>query len=162
MINGNYTVSSLTTGYNNASILPATLEIVEGTNDYSFTVAATGTLTIHVSDDGTDVGVPIVGAKFVRCDANGQTYGNEVVSDADGNATFAYVPFATENAPLVYYKQTASDGNHDFNSDLQNTTLLEQTVTIELENEIAATRNFNLTDTNYSGLPIADGQIILS
>lgn len=162
LANGIYAVTSSTIGYDNASITPSEQEIVEGTDEYSFTIAATGTLTLHVSDDGTDAGIPIEDAKFVRCDSEGINYGDEILSDADGNAVFSFVPFAEEGAPTIYYKQTASDGNHDFNAELQNTTLATETNTIEVLNTSAVSRNFNLTDTNYSGLPIADGQIILS
>lgn len=162
LVNGTYAVTSSTVGYDNATILPAEQEITEGVNDYSFTIAATGSLTLHVSDDGTDIGIPIVGAKFARCDAEGTTYGDEITSDDDGNAVFNAVPFAEEGAPVVYYKQTGSDGSHDFDNTLQNTTLTAETTTVEVMNAEAATRNFNFTDATYSGLPIADGQIILS
>lgn len=162
LVNGTYTVSSSTTGYDNTSVLPAQVEIVEGTDEYSFTIAATGTLTLHVSDDGTDIGIPIEGATFVRCDSLGTTYGDEITSDSDGNAVFNSVPFALENAPTIYYKQTGSDGSHTFDNTLKTTTLTTDTGTVEVLNEIATTRNFNFTDANYSGLPIADGQIILS
>ena len=160
--NGTYAVASSTLGYDDTSITPAEQEIVDGTDEYSFTIAATGTLTLHVSDDGTDAGVPIEGAKFVRCDADGNTYGDEVLSDADGNAVFGFVPFAEENAPAVYYKQTASDGTHEFSIELQNTSLSADAVTVEVANTPATLRTFNLTDANYTGLPIADGQINLT
>lgn len=161
--NGTYAVTSSTLGYDDASITPAEQEIAEGTDEYAFTIAATGTLTLHVSDDGTDVGVPIEGATFARCDADGTTYGDPITSDADGNAVFSFVPFTeTENGPVVYYKQTASDGSHTFSEELQNVTLTVEETTVEVMNEEAVTRTFNLTDANYSGLPIADGQIILS
>lgn len=149
-------------GYNDSTITPGEIEIVEGTNQYSFTIGAAGTLTIHVSDDGTNAGVAVEGATFIRCDAEGNTYGDAITSDVDGNAVFNNVPFATEGAPLVYYKQTSSDGAHIFSAELRNTALTVETVTIELANEDAAVRTINLTDTNYSGLPIADGQIKLN
>ena len=66
---------------------------------------------MHVSDDGTDIGVPIIDATFYRCDSEGTTYGYTVVSNDDGNANFNHVPYSTEgNAPTVYFKQTESDG----------------------------------------------------
>ncbi len=162
IINGTYTVTSLTTGFNDTSITPAEQEITEEVNTYNFTISASGTLTLHVSDDGTDIGVPIVGAKFVRCDSNGTTYGEEIISNEEGNAVFATVPFAEENAPLIYYKQTSSDSSHTFNEELQNTSMASETSTIEVQNEEAALRTINLTDTNYEGLPISDGQVILN
>lgn len=163
LVNGSYTVASSTLGYDNTSIYPTTQEITEDVNEYNFTIAATGTLTLHVSDDGTNIGTAIEGAKFARCDAEGNTYGEEITSDTDGNAVFNYVPFsATETAPTIYYKQTVSDGQHEFDAQLKNVVLTTQTHTIEVENPAAATRNFNFTDANYSGLPIVDGEIILS
>lgn len=41
LVNGTYAVTSFTVGYDDTSITPAEQEIVEGTNDYSFTIAAT-------------------------------------------------------------------------------------------------------------------------
>lgn len=160
--NGNYNVTSTTIGYDVSTINPATQEITEDVNDYSFTIVATGTLTLHVSDDGTDIGIPIVGATFVRCDVDEKTYGDPVVSDDNGNAVFNYVPFAEENAPIIYYKQISSDGDYNFDATLKNTTLSEETLTIEVLNEEATTRNFSLTDANYENLPISDGNIILT
>lgn len=160
--NGTYAVTSSTLGYDNTSITPTEQEVSDGVNEYNFTIAATGTLTIHVSDDGTDAGIPIVGAKFSRCDADGKVYGNEIVSNEEGNAIFSFVPFAEENAPAVYYKQTASDGNHNFDVELKNIVLTTETHTIEVSNVPATERSFNFTDINYENLPIADGQVILS
>lgn len=162
LVNGTYTVTSTTAGYDNTSVTPSEQEITEGVNEYSFTIAATGTLTLHVSDDGTSVGVPIEGATFIRCDASGATYGTEITSNADGEAVFNYVPFATENAPIIYYKQTASDGSHIYDDSLKNTTLTDETSTIEVANAEAPLRTFNFTDTNYENLPIMEGQITLS
>lgn len=162
LADGTYTVTSSTIGYDDSSITPAEQEITEGVHSYSFTIAATGTLTIHVSDDGTEIGVPIVGATFVRCDADGATYGEPITSDDSGNAVFNFVPFAAESAPAIYFKQTASDGEHTFNADLQNTTMDSETATLEIENAQAAAREFTLTDANYADLPIADGEIILT
>src|SRR5574344_33978 len=112
IVDANYNISSTTVGYDDTTILPATQEVTAGVNEYAFTIAATGTLTIHVSDDGTDAGLPIVGASFIRCDADGNTYGDPIVSDDSGNVVFNHVPHAAEGAPAIYYKQTASDGKH--------------------------------------------------
>lgn len=162
LANGNYEVTATITGYDNASIDPASQEVTEGVNDYAFTIAATGTLTLHVSDDGTEIGVPIVGAKFYRCDAEGTTYGEAITSDDSGNAVFNNVPYAESDAPVIYYKQIQSDGEHTFDDALQNTTLTEETSTIEVTNPDAEVRNFSVTDANYANLPIADGSITLT
>lgn len=160
--NGTYTITANIVGYDNATIDPASQEITEGVDNYSFTIGATGTLTLHVSDDGTEIGLPIVGAVFYRCDAEGNQYGDPIQSDDSGNAVFNNVPYSVEgNAPEIYFKQISSDGGHTFNSELQNTTLTEETGIVEIMNATAAERTFNLTDANYANLPIADGEITL-
>lgn len=162
MINGSYTTTSDTNGYDDTSILPLNPTITAGVNTYDFTIAATGTLTLHVSEDGTAEGTPIVGATFARCDGAGTAYGSEATSDEDGNAVFNYVPYAGTSAPLIYYKQTASDGDHEFSNLLTNTSLTTSTRTIEITNTPAASRTINLTDANYEDLPIVTGEITLT
>lgn len=162
ILNGNYAVTASVTGYDNTSVLPATQTIVAGTDTYAFTLAATGTLTLHVTDDGTETGTDIVGATFYRCDAAGLTYGAAVVSDTDGNAVFSYVPYAASDAPVIYYKQTTSDGAHEFDATLQNTTMTTSAETIEIENAPPALRTIGLTDANYANLPIGDGTLTLT
>ena len=162
LTSGTYNVVAEITGYNNDSIDPNTLDIEEGTNDYNLTIAASGTLTLHVSDDGTDIGVPIIGATFYRCDSEGNTYGEIITSNDEGNAIFNYVPYAENDAPTIYYKQITSDGEHNFDDTLQNTTMTTDTLTIEIENRPATERNFTVTDANYENLPITDGKITLN
>ena len=161
VINGNYDVTAEVTGYNNPSINPSNISVVDGTNTYAFTIASEGTLTLHVSEDGTSEGTPIVGATFIRTDSEGNEYGDSITTDANGDAIFENVPYAETGAPLVYYKQTASDGNHEFDDTVQSTTLTSQTETLEITNALGATRTINLTDANYSGLPV-DGTLILN
>lgn len=163
LADGEYTVTASIAGYDNSSILPSTQSITEDVLNYDFTIAATGTLTLHVTDDGTDIGIPIVGATFHRCDSVGTTYGDVVTTDDSGNAVFNAVPYSTEgHAPTIYFKQITSDGEHTFSVDLQNTTLEEENETVEIENPMAAERTFSITNANYEGLPITDGQITLT
>lgn len=162
VLNGQYSVTAAVTGYNNASVLPVTQDVTSGTNSYAFTIASTGTLTLHVTEDGTAGGTPVVGATFARCDSGGTTYGAAVTSDVSGNAVFDYVPFAAAGAPLIYYKQTASDGDHEFDPSLVNTTMTASTQTIEVTNSLAAMRTLNMTDANYANLPIVSGSVTLS
>ena len=162
LINDTYAVTSSVTGYDNTSITPASVDIVDGTNTYAFTVAATGTLTLHVTETGEAAGTPIVGATFIRTDSTGNTYGTAITTDTNGDAIFNNVPFAAENAPLIYYKQTASDGAHEFDSSVQNTSLTTSTGTIQITNTVGALRTINLTDTNYTNLPIDAGTITLT
>lgn len=154
LINGTYTITAEVNGYDNTSIDPSSITVVEGTNTYPFTIAATGTLTLHVTEDGTASGTPIVGATFVRTDSSGTEYGTPITTDTQGDAVFNNVPFSSTNAPLIYYKQTASDGNHEFDNTVQNTSLTTSTQTNQIQNAVGATRTINLTDENYQNLPI--------
>jgi hypothetical protein len=162
LINGTYDVTSSVTGYDNTTINPNNITVVEGTDTYAFTISATGTLTLHVTDTGTDEGTPIVGATFVRTDSNGTEYGSIITTDATGNAVFNNVPFDATKAPIIYYKQTASDGDHEFSTDVLNTTLTTQTSTIQIQNTPGAVRTINLMDANYTNLPIETGTITLT
>lgn len=159
LINDTYTVTANVTGYDNSSIDPSTVNVVAGTNTYALTIEASGTLTLHVTDDGTASGNPIVGATFVRTDSNGNEYGSPITTNSEGDAVFDNVPYAATGAPLVYYKQTASDGDHEFSTIVQNTTLTASTLTVQIENAAGATRIINLTDANYSNLPIGEATI---
>lgn len=159
ILNGSYTVTADVTGYNNVSITPDSVIVEPGINTYNFTIAATGTLTLHVTEDGTPGGTPVAGATFVRCDSSGTAYGTPVVSDANGDAVFPFVPFDAVNPPNIYYRQTASAPDHEFDGTLQIVTMTTSTETFEVENPLAALRTVNLTDTNYAGLPIESGEI---
>ena len=154
LINDTYTVTADVPGYDNSTIDPSSITVDEGTNTYAFTISSTGTLTLHVTDTGTTSGTPIVGATFIRTDREGNEYGTVITTDEHGNAVFNNVPYDTTNAPLIYYKQTASDGDHEFDSTVQSTSLTTQTATVEIINQPGAPRTINLTDANYANLPI--------
>lgn len=162
LLNGEYSVESNTVGYLNSSIDPKTLNVVEGTNTYELTISAEGTLTMHVTETGESTGTAVVGAKFIRCDAEGNTYGQEITTNEVGNAEFQYLPYDSTNAPIIYYKQTSSDSEHEFDSSLKSISLETSTKTIEIANALPALRTIKLTDANYSGLPIASGSIVLN
>ena len=162
LINGTYSVTAEVAGYDNTSIDPSSLTVVAGTNSYAFTISATGTLTLHVTEDGTSTGIPIVGATFYRTDSTGTEYGTVITTDSNGDAVFNNVPYDATSAPTIYYKQTASDGNHEFDNTVQSTTLTSQTSTLEIQNTPGATRTITLTDANYSNLPISSGTLTLT
>lgn len=159
ILNGSYTVTSNTTGYDNASIDPASQVISAGNNNYSFTVAATGTLTLHVTQEGTAGGTPVENSTFVRCDSAGTAYGSPISSDSEGNAEFPFVPFAATDAPTIYYRQTASAVDHEFDGALKTINMTSSTATVEVENPLAAERTMTLLDAHYSGLPIELGEL---
>lgn len=162
LINDTYTVTAEVTGYDNSTINPSSITVDASTNTYAFTISGAGTLTLHVTDTGTTSGTPIVGATFIRTDSAGTEYGSVITTDAQGNAVFNNVPFAETGAPLVYYKQTASDGDHEFDSTVQSTSLTTQTSTVEIINAPGATRTINLTDANYDNLPIETASLTLT
>lgn len=160
LINATYTVTADVNGYENSSINPASVTVVEGTNTYAFTISASGTLTLHVTE--TTTGTPIVGATFYRTDSNGVEYGSIITTDSNGDAVFDNVPYSTTQAPTIYYKQTASDGNHEFDTTIQSTTMTTSSSTIEIQNPLGATRTITLEDANYANLPIGVGTITLT
>ena len=132
LINDSYTVTANVVGYDNTTINPSSVDVVAGTDQYAFTIAANGTLTLHVTDNGTASGNPIVGATFVRVDSAGTEYGNQITTNDSGDAVFENVPFAETDAPLIYYKQTASDGDHEFSTDIQSTSMTTNQETIQI------------------------------
>ena len=158
----NYSATITSTGYKADSLVPKQISVTKEQASYAFTVAAEGTLTLHVTEEGTAEGTPVVGAKFVRCDSEGNTYGDEIQSNEQGNAVFNYLPYAADGAPTIYYKQTASDGEHDYDNSLLDIQLLAQTYTQEIINSLPTLKTFTVTDANYSGLPIAVAQLELN
>lgn len=159
--NGTYTVTSTVDGYDNTSILPNSLNVVEGTDSYSFTIAATGTLTLHVTEEGTVDGTPIVGATFKRADSSGNQYGDLITTDANGDAIMQYVPYAATGAPAVYYVQLSSDGSHEFSQNPVSVTLTTQAYTTQVTNALSTLRTINVYDANYTDLPISSGTLTL-
>lgn len=162
VLNGSYTVTSNTTGYDNTSINPNSVNVIEGTLEYQFTISATGTLIFHVSETGQSDGVAIVGAKFVRCDSSGNTYGSEIETDSSGIARLLNVPYDSTNAPTIYYKQISSDSEHEFDSSLKSITLDSESKTVEVMNAPPGLKTFKLFDANYSGLAVESGSITLN
>ncbi len=158
--NGNYAVTCNVPGYDNSSIAPKNVEIKEGTNEYTFTISATGILTIKVSDTGdSTTGVPVENAIFYRTDSTGQEYGNPVTTDVDGNAKLEHLPFGTSTPQKIYIKQTSSDGSHTFESTVKEIDMDSENKEIEIINPEATSRNIILNDANYPNYPISDGDI---
>lgn len=157
--NDTYNVTANVNGYNNSSIDPSTITVDSTTNTYNFSISATGTLTIHVTEDGTSTGTPVIGASFIRTDSAGTEYGSAITTDTNGDAVFNNVPFSGTNPPIIYYKQTASDGEHTFDNTVKSTTLSTDTLTVEVENTPIPPVTINLTDSNYGNLPIETGTL---
>lgn len=162
LINGTYCVTANVIGYDNDSLSPDSVNVETGINTYAFTIAANGTLILHVTEEGTENGTPIVGATFIRTDAAGYGYGDSITTDEQGNAVFNNVPYAEANTPTVYYKQTASDGDHEFNVEVQQVDLTEALTTIQIANPRGEERTIRLTDANYPNLAIESGTLTFS
>ncbi len=162
LVNGVYNATAIVGGYDASTLDPKKVTIIEGTNDYAFTIRATGVLTLHVTDTGDKTtGVQIIGAKFVRTDSTGTITGTEVTTDHDGNAVFNNVPFAPSGSTEIYYKQITSDGGHTFDETVKSVIMTASTETIEIENPTAPVRNIMLTDASLPNIPITSGQVIL-
>ena len=160
--NGTYNVTATASGYDNTSILPKSTTITDDVDTYDFTIAATGNLTIHVTEDGTSGGNPVQNAVFYRCDSSGTTYGDPITTDQTGTAVLANVPFVSDTGITIYYKQTATDNLHNFDNTLQNISMTGEAQTVEITNPLAETKTFNLKDANYDGLVINSAQITLT
>ena len=163
LVNGVYNATAVVGGYDSSTLDPKQITIIEGTNDYAFTISAKGVLTLHVTDSGDKVtGVQIIGAKFVRTDSTGTINGVEAVTDSDGNAIFRNVPFAPSGSTEIYYKQITSDGGHTFDDTVKSIIMTTSTETVEIANPAAPVRNIMLTDASFPNISIKDGQIILA
>lgn len=162
LVNGVYNATAVVGGYDASTLNPKQVTIIEGTNDYAFTISAKGVLILHVTDTGDKVtGVQIVGAKFVRTDSTGTVTGNEAITDTDGNAVFNNVPFAPSGSTEIYYKQITSDGGHTFDDAVKSIIMTSSTETVEIVNPQAPVRNIMLTDASFPNILLKDGQIIL-
>ena len=162
LVNGVYNATAVVEGYEVSTLDPKQVTIMEGTNDYAFTISAKGVLTLHVTDTGDRItGVQVVGAKFVRTDSTGTIIGVEAITDHDGNAVFNNVPFASSGSTEIYYKQITSDGGHTFDDTVKSIVMTTSTEIIEIANPTAPVRNIMLTDASFPNVPIKDGQIIL-
>lgn len=152
---GVYKVSSKIPGYDNSTIKPSCIKI----NDigiYAFTIAATGTLTLHVTDE---CGKPIKNAKFIRTDKYGKTYGCEIESDCNGDAKFLNVPYGID-APCIYFKQTASIRNYKFNDEIQSIKMTNKNETLNIKNYKKLCETFTVVDVNYDNIPVT-GTLVL-
>lgn len=160
VINGSYMASADVNGYDSTSISPASVTVKAGVAVYDFTISATGTLILHVTEDKTPDGTPVEGAVFYRCDSTGTAYGDPIITDATGTAVFYNVPYESTGTN-VYFKQTASDGEHEFEPYVKTVSMVSSTKTKELINPPGAIRTFRLTDENYPELPIKAGTLTL-
>ena len=157
---GSYDVTANVAGYDNSTLNPEQLNIIDGVDEYELTIGATGTLTIDLVEAGAGNNTPIEGAKFIRCDSDGNPYGPEIETDAQGQASFNNVPYGMGGS-TIYFKQTSTPECYKIIPELLQLQMISPTKTIELENEKVATKIFYLTDANYPELPIENGTLNL-
>lgn len=159
--NGTYSAVGKFDGFDNSTLNPKSFTVRAGVTVYNLTIAATGTLNIHVTEEGTPNGTPVEGAIFVRCDETGATtYGDPVTSNANGVAAMQFLPHG--NNQTVYFKQTATATDHEYDTVVRAFTLANQTETTEVPNPVLTQRVFNITDRHYHGATIPSGTLTLT
>ena len=161
LVEGVYNVTASVPGYDNSTLTPTSVELRDDVETYTFSIAASGILTIHVSEEGTSGSTPVVGAKFVRANSDGSLVSQEAVTGDDGNAVFRNVPYSSTLKPKFYFKQLLGDDVHTFSEDLNSVEMNDENVVMEVQNPLAVNRNFVLTDTNFASIAIADGDLFI-
>ncbi len=160
--NGGYAVSASFSGYDSTTLDPKSITVTADVTVYDFTIAATGALTLHVTEDGTAAGTPVENAVFVRCDSAGNPVGDNVTTDSSGSATISNVPYASDGSVTLYYKQVSSDSRHSFDDTLKSVAMTAATQTVEITNALYAQRVFNVTDANYPSITVPAGSLTLT
>lgn len=155
---GSYTVSAVTVnGYKLDTLNPTSLTVTAAAAT-DFEIAADGTLTVHVTEDGTSGGTVVAGSKFQRCDKNGNTVGTEQTTDLSGNVSFSNTPYG-DLTSKIYLKNTQAAIGHVLLDDILEFIPTTQTQTCELAEPLVYTQTINLTDENYVGLNIENATI---
>ncbi len=159
MQKGTYNVTATANGYDTSTLSPTTFTASESPASQSFTLTANGTLTFNVNETGTAGGTPITSGSIIMTDSTGTIeYGQAVNISATGDAVFANVPYGTTGDPFqLYFKQLATDDNHNIFEGVISVAMTSQTQTEYIQNTAIATQTFSLNDATY-GLPI-DGTL---
>lgn len=159
MTPGNYTVSATyAPGYDITSLSPTTYTATSPTGTGTFTLTASGTLTIIFNETGAEGGTPITSGNVVMTDQTGDIeYGSAVNIDSTGTAVFNNVPYGSTEAPYtLYFKQLASDTEHNIYPDVFIVGMGSATQTEYILNtHIPTTQSITLSDGTYSGLPVS-------
>lgn len=153
---GLYDVTANVTGY--AGVLdPDSFTATTSTGSESFTLAATGTLTLTVNETGASGGTPITSGSFIRCSADGlTTYGTAKTVSGIGECVFDHVPFGDGVTPYtIYVLQLTSDGEHNIHSGVIAVDMEASTQGEYVQNSLAAEQDFALEDAYYSGLNLS-------
>lgn len=158
METGQYSVSAIyAPGYDMTTLSPTSYSATSTSSTGTFTISATGTLTIVFNETGAEGGTPITSGTVVMTDSTGTTqYGPIIDIDSTGTATFNNVPFGSEQAAYtLYFKQLTSDENHNiyqtvFAVGMGSSTQAEYI----LNTPKSVLHSFTLTDANYTNLPV--------
>lgn len=131
-----------------------TFTATEAEGSQAFTIAATGTLTLHVNETGAEDGTPVIGGTFIRCNSDGtETYGTAKTIDASGVCTFEVVPFGTGEAPVsVYVKLLTGNDSHNLHEDVVTASMDEESKTQYVRNAPVITQIFTFAYANCAGL----------
>lgn len=157
---GNYTVSAVTVdGYDLTSFTPTSMTVTETTTDFSYTIAAEGSITLHVSIDGLPGGTAVTDAVFMRCDKDGNTIaGSEQTTSTLGRITFDNTPYGDPTSK-IYIKNTVASIGHALIDDILEFSPTTNSETYEVATPLLYTQAIDLTDANYSGLNIENATI---
>ncbi len=155
MKKGTYDVSVTAAGYEATTLTPTTYTAGESAGSGSFTVSASGTLTLVFNDTGAEGGNPVTSGSVVMTDSTGNTeYGTAVNIGATGEAVFSNVPFDAGTPYALYFKQKTTDDAHNIFEDVIQVSMSEESHTQYVLNSPIALQSFTLTDANYTGLPV--------
>lgn len=154
---GTYNVSATSApGYDLTSLSPTTFTASKAAGSGSFTLSASGTLTLVFNETGAEGGTPITSGSVVMTNQAGTVeYGSQVTIDSTGNAVFQNVAYGDEQTPFtLYFKQLSSDESHNIESGIISVSMTSIAQTEYVLNSPIAEQTISLMDANYSGLAI--------
>lgn len=155
MKNGTYDVTAVSApGYDLTTLSPTTFTATGEGATGTFTLSASGTLTINVNETGAQGGTPITSGSIIMTNQDGtEQYGQAVTISSSGDAIFSNVPFISTGFPL-YFKQLSTDENHNIYEGIISVSMTTETQTAYVQNTTLTSQTFSLSDANYSGLKV--------
>ena len=105
MKTGQYSVSAIyAPGYDMSSLSPKSYLATSSSLTGTFTISATGTLTLIFNETGEEGGTPITSGTVVMTDSTGtEQYGQPIEINSSGTAMFNNVPFGSEQSAYTLY-----------------------------------------------------------